>query len=235
MPTLMNMTTQNIEQTLTELTKAWVQDNIHDFPLLKTSMLQKEPIPAIMDELRKHIQTLQQQEEARITRDLQVEAIYPLAFIHAITKRRVNRVFARATSHIHQLHADNDVDDLSSVTLEMERGMLASICVGRIGNASHPNLGEITIRLIGSEGAMVIAEPRPEVATYYRNMPEDSFTHARIADENNWLLADHFATAIDSDRETCLDVRTSRAICATVHGALESSRTGKFVSVAGVV
>ncbi|MDF1827465.1 MAG: hypothetical protein P1U39_04220 [Legionellaceae bacterium] len=76
MPTLMNMTTQNIEQTLTELTKAWVQDNIHDFPLLKTSMLQKEPIPAIMDELRKHIQTLQQQEEARITRDLQVEAIY---------------------------------------------------------------------------------------------------------------------------------------------------------------
>lgn len=75
MPTLMNMTTQNIEQTLTELTKAWVQDNIHDFPLLKTSMLQKEPIPAIMDELRKHIQTLQQQEEARITRALQVEAI----------------------------------------------------------------------------------------------------------------------------------------------------------------
>lgn len=76
MPTFMNMTTQNIEQTLTELTDAWVQENIHDFSLLKTSILEKAPIPSIMSELHKHIQTLQQQEEARITQALQVKAIH---------------------------------------------------------------------------------------------------------------------------------------------------------------
>lgn len=76
MPTFMNMTDQNIKQTLTELTEAWIQENIHDFSLLKTSILQEKPIPAIMSELHKRIQALQHQEEERIIRQLKITAIH---------------------------------------------------------------------------------------------------------------------------------------------------------------
>ena len=165
--------------------------------------------------------------------ELENEAIYPLAYIHSIVNRRIERVFARATSHFHQLHSDNGVEDLASISLEMSRGTYGSICIGRIGNASHPNLGEIKLHLVGSEGSLVVAEPRPEIATYCQGRPDGEFTHERLANENDWLLADHFANAIDNDTPTCLDVHSSRAICATAIAALESSRTNKVVNVSG--
>ena len=163
--------------------------------------------------------------------ELQNEAVYPFAYIHSIVNRRVERVFARATSHFHQLHRDNGVEDLASVSLEMTRGTYGSICLGRIGNASHPNLGEIKIHLVGSEGSLVVSEARPEIATYHTGQTANDFAHDRLANENDWLLADHFANAIDTNAPTCLDVHTSRAISATVQAALESSRTNKVVSV----
>ncbi len=163
--------------------------------------------------------------------ELENEAVYPFAYIHSIVNRRIERVFARATSHFHQLHNDNGVEDLASISLEMSRGTYGSICVGRIGNASHPNLGEIKIHLVGSEGSMVVSEARPEIATYHAGQTADDFTHGRLANENDWLLADHFANAIDANGSTCLDVHSSRAICAAVQAALESSRTNKVVSV----
>lgn len=163
--------------------------------------------------------------------ELEVEGIYPLAYIHMLTAARVERVAARTTSHFHQLHADNDVDDLATVTLEMENSLLGTLCLGRIGNASHPDIGEIQLHLMGSEGSLVVSESRPEVAVYYRGQPDTEFRHTRVANHNDWLLADDFARAIDGNTDTCLDARVSRAICATVHAAIESGRTGLLVDV----
>ena len=163
--------------------------------------------------------------------ELEVEGIYPLAYIHRLTRARVRRVFACTTSHFHQLHADNNVDDLATVTLEMEGGMAGSLCIGRIGNASHPDIGEIKLHVQGSDGAMVISEARPEVSVHYRGQPDVEFPHVRIANDNDWLLADDFARAIDADRDTALDARVSREICATVHAAIESGHTGLPVQV----
>ena len=75
MPALTSLAVQNIEQALYELTERWIKQNIHDFTLLKTSILKKEPISSIITELHQQIQALQQQEEERITRQLQITAI----------------------------------------------------------------------------------------------------------------------------------------------------------------
>ena len=68
--------------------------------------------------------------------ELQIEGIYPLGYIHALTGSRVRSVFARTAAHFHQANADNDVDDLATVTLEMDSGVLGSLCIGRIGAAT---------------------------------------------------------------------------------------------------
>ncbi len=163
--------------------------------------------------------------------ELEIEGIYPLGYLHLLTGKKALATFARTKAHFHQLYEDNEVDDLSTVTLQLEDGIVASLCLGRIGNASHPDIGEIKLHLQGTEGSMVISEARPEVGLYYRDQPDAEFPNRRIANENDWLLANDFANAIETGSDTSLNVQVSRDICATVHAAIESGRTGLPVAV----
>lgn len=163
--------------------------------------------------------------------ELQVEGIYPLAYIHLLTGAFIERVYARTTAMFHQGHADNDVDDLASVSLEMTGGVLGTLAIGRIGAASHPEIGEIKLHVLGTKGALVIAEARPEVAVYYRNQPADEFPHRRIANDNDFLLTDSFVKAIDEDGESLLNAKTARALTAAVEAAIRSGKTGRVESV----
>ncbi len=163
--------------------------------------------------------------------ELQVEGIYPLGYLKCLLGSKVQRVFARTASHVHQVHADNEVDDLATVTLELEDGALGSLCIGRIGAASHPDIGEIKVHVLGDKGGLVFTEARPEVSVYYRGQPATEFRNRRVANENDFLLVDQFAEAIDQDGETSLDAQAGRDICATVAAAIESGRTGMPVDV----
>jgi predicted dehydrogenase len=163
--------------------------------------------------------------------ELKVEGIYPLAYIRQITGASFERVFARTASIFHQGHADNDVEDLATVSLEMSNGLVGTLAIGRIGAASHPDIGEIKISVVGAEGALLVAESRPEVGVYYRGQPEKEFRHRRVASDNDFLLMDDFARAIDTDGQTLLDVRLSRAITATVEAAIRSGKSGRVEPV----
>ena len=160
-----------------------------------------------------------------------LEGIYPLAYIQMLLGADVQRVFARTASHFHQVNVDNNVEDLASVTLEMEHGILGSLAIGRIGKASHPDGGLIKIWVMGSEGALAINESKPEAGVYYRGQPAGEARNQRVAGEGDYLLVDDFANAIDTDGDTILDARAGRAISATVEAALESGRTGSPVTV----
>ena len=86
--------------------------------------------------------------------------------------------------------------------------------------------------LVGhSYGGLVISEARPEVAVYYRGQPEKEFRHRRVASDNDYLLMENFAQAIDTDGDTILDARAGRAISGVVEAALTSARTGKVVAL----
>jgi predicted dehydrogenase len=163
--------------------------------------------------------------------ELQIEGIYPLAYIRMLTGAEVNRVFARTACHFHQVNADNHVDDLATVSLEMDRDILGTLCIGRIGVASHPDIGEIKLHVLGTEGALIVSEARPEVAVYYRGQPAPEFRHRRQAIDNDYLLMENFVQAIESSRDTIVDARAGRAICATVEAALESARNGQPTEV----
>jgi predicted dehydrogenase len=163
--------------------------------------------------------------------ELAIEGIYPLGYVRMVTDAPVRRVFARSAAHFHQLNADNRVEDLASVTLEMDGGVVGSLAIGRIGAASHPSGGEIKLRVLGSEGALVVNEALPEVLVCYRNQPDREPRQRRVSADNDFRLADDFARAIDTDGTTVLDLRASFAIFATVEAALESCRSGQLVEV----
>jgi len=163
--------------------------------------------------------------------ELSIEGIYPLAFLQLLTGASVRRVFARCAAHFHQVNADNGVEDLATVTLEMDDGLVGSVAVGRIGAASHPSGGEIKLHILGTEGALVVTEARPDVGIYYRDQPVKEARQQRVANDNSFLLADNFAQAIDQDGETILGARASHAIFATVEAALASCCSGQVVEV----
>ena len=164
--------------------------------------------------------------------ELTVEGIYPLAYFQALLGVPVRRVFARTTAHFFQRHADRGVEDLASVTLEMEDETLGSLCIGRIGEPSHPNIGELKLHILGTRGAFVAAEPRPEVAVFARSLKPEDHRQRRVGVDYERRLLDDFAGAIDTGTDTLLGARDSRAIAATVFAAVESGRTGRVVDVA---
>ena len=164
--------------------------------------------------------------------ELSIEGCYPLAYITMLCNAEVRRVFARTTAHFHQLCVDNNVEDLASITLEFEGDLVGSFAIGRIGNASHPDIGEIKLHVLGSKGALVISEARPEVTIYYRDQPASEFKSQRLlASDNDYLLADDFVRAIETNTPAILDARSSRNITAIVVAAIESGRSGKVVEV----
>ena len=163
--------------------------------------------------------------------ELKIEGIYPLAYIRMLMGAEVERVFARATAHFHQVNVDNNVEDLATVTLEMERGLVGSLAIGRIGGAGHPDGAGIKIHVIGSQGAIVANEALPEVGVGYKAGGVPSFSSERVANENDFLLMEDFARAIDTDGDTMLDAKAGRAISATVQAALDSARSGAVEAV----
>lgn len=163
--------------------------------------------------------------------ELAIEGIYPLGYLRILTGKEVRRVFARRASHFHQLYMDNGVEDLASMTLEMEDGLIGSVALGRIGASSHNSGGEIKLHILGSEGALVIDESLPHVGIYYRGQPAKEPRLRRVANENDFLLAENFAQAIDQGTDTILGARASRAIFATIEAALKSCDSGQPVDV----
>jgi predicted dehydrogenase len=163
--------------------------------------------------------------------ELAIEGIYPLGYIRMLTGANVRRVFARSTAHFHQLYADNNVEDLASVTLDMDDGIIGTVALGRIGAASHPSGGKIKLHVVGDAGALVVREACPDVGLYYRNQPPKEARQRRVAVDNDFRLADNFAHAIDTGGPSIMDARASLAIFATCEAALESCRSGQCVEV----
>ena len=159
--------------------------------------------------------------------ELTVEGIYPLAYMRHILGLDALRAFGRASAQFFRRHAERGVEDLATVSLEMERGVIGSLCIGRIGRPSHPNLGELRVHVIGSTGALVIAEPRPEIAVHTRGLPPDDYRNRRTDTETDRRQVDLLVTALDTGGDTLLTAREGRHIVATVAAALESARSGQ--------
>lgn len=164
--------------------------------------------------------------------ELEIEGIYPLAHVLMLTGAKVQKVFARTAAHFHQRNVDNDIDDLSTVTLQMEGDIVGSLSMGRTGAGSHPDSGAIKIHVLGSKGALVFDEPSPEVMVFHRGITIQDSMHQRIGGEYDFLLMEDFANAIDTDGDTMLNAQASRDIAATVEAAIESGKTGLPVDVA---
>ena len=163
--------------------------------------------------------------------ELQIEGIYPLAYIYSLCSSPFERVVASTATHFHQANVDNQVDDLAALSFVLENGVIGSLAIGRIGAASHPDIGEIKLHLIGTKGALVVSEARPEVGLYYKDQPKNEFKNIRIDNDNDFLLMDAFADALDCGTELPLDIETACNIARIIDAAQISANEGREVKI----
>ena len=76
----------------------------------------------------------------------------------------------------HQAYADNDVEDLASVSLEMSHGIVGTLAIGKAGainaallaaailGAKHPEIREAYRKFRSAQTERVLANPDPKAA-----------------------------------------------------------------------
>ncbi len=164
--------------------------------------------------------------------ELKIEGIYPLAYMRMLAGVEVQKVFARTTAHFHKACVDNDIEDLATLTLQMEKGIMGTLCIGRIGSSSRAGRSAVKLHVLGSEGALVTNQSYPTISVYHRGQSKIDVPHRGIAGQSSsFLLVEDLAQAIDNNEETILNARGGRAISAIVQAAIDSGRCGRPVEV----
>ena len=99
-------------------------------------------------------------------RELFDMGVYPVALIHWLTGRRAVTVYGHTGNYFFAEHAALDVEDYGALVLTLDDGAVATACCGRIGMPCHPQAGERSVTLVGSEGQATFAASRPRIEVY---------------------------------------------------------------------
>jgi len=157
--------------------------------------------------------------------------VYPVGYLRFLTGLEIVSVYAAAGTHFFEPHRQWGVEDLASVAFTLERGVVATVTVGRIP-AVLPNVGEFTIRIHGSHGYLFVDEYRPRLDIYGERGIGVS---AKVVNDPGAArtvgILDDFIAAIETGREPLVGPRDGRAVTAAILAAYESAQTNQVAAV----
>lgn len=158
---------------------------------------------------------------------------YPVDYLRYITGLEVESVYASTSTLFNEAHRAHGVEDFGLISLNLQRGVLATVTVGRTATRNRPGGAECTIRLVGSYGAATFDEERPRLDVLSNSRPEASRL-ARGGSTGPMLrgLIDDFVRAVEDDRQPRLGPADWRQVLAVILAAQTSARTGEVVTTA---
>ena len=183
--------------------------------------------------------------------------VYSLAWIHMLTGRAVESVFAMTGNYFFADHAAVDVEDFGAMALRLDGGATATAVGGRFGWSSHPRSGPQRVAVIGAKGTLSAEVSRRRVEVYNA---EPDFTPPEVdpldpmgmwfgrepeyvaMPKRRWLSLDqsrdtmvidaaHFVDCIDNDVEPDLNAAAAAGIAETILAGYESAARGEEVSL----
>ena len=157
--------------------------------------------------------------------------VYPVGYLRFLTGLEIVSAYAASGTYFFEPHREWGVEDLASVAFTLERGVLATVTVGRVP-AELPALGDFTVRVHGSHGTLLVDEYRPRLELFgERGRPlRDRVALDPGAGRTQGIL-DDFVAAIDEDRPPLVGPRDGKAVTAAVLAAYESAANNRVVSV----
>lgn len=104
-------------------------------------------------------------------RELLCVGWYPLVLFGWLTGQRVQRVQATTGNYFFAEHQRNGVEDFASLLLEYDKGLVATITVGRTGWMSHPTHGVYQVQLTGTKGNVFLDAHAPRLEVWSDAQP----------------------------------------------------------------
>jgi myo-inositol 2-dehydrogenase/D-chiro-inositol 1-dehydrogenase len=157
--------------------------------------------------------------------------VYPVGYLRYLTGLEILSVYAAAGTYFFEPHQKWNVEDLASVAFNLERGVVATVTVGRVP-AEMPTVGEFTLRIHGSHGMLFVDEYRPRVEIYgERGQRVRGMVAVGPGAARTEGVLNDFIAAIDLDRQPLVGARDGRAVTAAILAAYESAATNRVVTL----
>jgi UDP-N-acetylglucosamine 3-dehydrogenase len=153
--------------------------------------------------------------------------------IHAIDAIRwlANAEASRVYAHIGtMIHGALSGDDLGTMTVEFEDGVVAALSAGWANPDGYPTWLDVRFEILTTKRTFLINSPYHDFAVYSQQGTERRYWWRRDVDG----LVNDFVQAIHQDREPAITGEDGRAALAIALAAYESSTSGKVVTLGQV-
>lgn len=155
---------------------------------------------------------------------------YCVDALHFVTGLKVVEVMTFAGSLFSPAHITAGVEDTAVVSLELERGVIATVTMGRVARAPGFGPTATSLRVMGSHGYAVADDDRPAVSLF----SSDGGVSARSFDGGVVALErylDHVVGCAIAGRAPEYGARDAAETLAVVEAAIASAEQGRSVRV----
>jgi UDP-N-acetylglucosamine 3-dehydrogenase len=154
--------------------------------------------------------------------DIGIHAVDALRWLAGSEPRRI---YAHVGA---MLDEELAVDDLGTLTVEFENGVVGAVSAGWANPDSYPTWLDVRFEILTTKGAFLVDSPYHDYWCFGTTRAEKLYWWRRDVDG----LVDEFARAILEDREPAISGEDARAALAIALAAYKSARTRRVISVA---
>jgi predicted dehydrogenase len=150
--------------------------------------------------------------------------------IHAVDAMRwlADSEARRVYAHIGTaLYENLPVDDIGTMTVEFENGVVGALSAGWANPDSYPTWLDVRFEILTTKEAFLIDSPYHDYWCYGPDRAERQYWWRRDVDG----LVNEFVTAILEDREPAISGEDARAALAIALAAYESSTSGQVITL----
>lgn len=159
---------------------------------------------------------------------------YPVDTVRYLTGQEITRVYVSAGTYFFAPHREHGVEDFGVVFLTLDKGIIATIVVGRSATPNHPTGGDFTLRLHGSAGTLLIDENRPVVTIHAGPSNPPARLGRTLAESTIAPLIEEFVTCVREKRRPLRTVRDGKSVVAVIEAAYRSLTSGRVEPVAPI-
>lgn len=156
--------------------------------------------------------------------------LYPVDYVRFLTGLEVVEVHCESATLFNEAHRESGVEDCAVVSLLLERGVTATVTLGRVPAA--PGMGPVStsIRLLGSHGHATADDDQPQVRRY----DTSGGVHALPVDGPSSIgilrrLLVPCLTDLAAGRQPTYTLADARASLLVIEAAYSSARAGQPV------
>ncbi|MSP14897.1 MAG: Gfo/Idh/MocA family oxidoreductase [Chloroflexi bacterium] len=156
-------------------------------------------------------------------------AMYPLDAMLYLVASRPQTVYATTGAFFFENAKAGGVEDMGFITMNMDHGIIATTSLGRSPIQNHLNggSGDMTIRIMGTHGMLVVDANRPHWLVYGKSGAKNMYYGPnRVYD-----MVDHFVDCVLHDRSPMCGLEDARNALEVTLAALQSAKENRVIKL----